>query len=256
MAKEKYDGKRAWREARALAWRHRGSLSIGLVVMLVNVATSPVLPASGKFLIDRVLTQHQTNLLVPIIVAVGIATLIRAGSAFALSQIVSIAAQRAITDLRKQVERHVLRLPISYFDSTKSGVLVSRVMNDAEGIRNIIGTGLVQLVSSILTALIALIALFYFNSRLTLVAIVVLGAFGGMMAYAFNKLRPLFRERSVITAEVTGRLTESLGGVRTLKVYVAERREQVMFAKGVHRLLDFWVSWSVSAAPVPCWRAR
>ncbi|HZS58927.1 MAG TPA: ABC transporter ATP-binding protein, partial [Gemmatimonadaceae bacterium] len=159
MAKEKYDGKRAWREARALAWRHRGSLSIGLVVMLVNVATSPVLPASGKFLIDRVLTQHQTNLLVPIIVAVGIATLIRAGSAFALSQIVSIAAQRAITDLRKQVERHVLRLPISYFDSTKSGVLVSRVMNDAEGIRNIIGTGLVQLVSSILTALIALIAL-------------------------------------------------------------------------------------------------
>ncbi|HZS58608.1 MAG TPA: ABC transporter ATP-binding protein, partial [Gemmatimonadaceae bacterium] len=124
----------------------------------------------------------------------------------------------------------------SYFDSTKSGVLVSRVMNDAEGIRNIIGTGLVQLVSSILTALIALIALFYFNWRLTLVAIVVLGAFGGMMAYAFNKLRPLFRERSVITAEVTGRLTESLGGVRTLKVYVAERREQVMFAKGVHRL--------------------
>jgi ABC-type multidrug transport system fused ATPase/permease subunit len=130
----------------------------------------------------------------------------------------------------------VLRLPIAYFDTTKSGVLVSRIMNDAEGVRNIIGTGLIQLISSALTAVLALAVLFYFNWQLTLVAIVVLGAFGGMMSYAFSKLRPLFRERSVITAEVTGRLTESLGGIRTLKVYVAERREQVVFAKGVHRL--------------------
>ena len=128
--------------------------------------------------------------------------------------------------------------PISCtFDSTKSGVLVTRIMSDAEGVRNIVGTGTcIQLLSSVLTALIALVALFYFNWQLTLVAIVVLGAFGGMMSYAFSKLRPLFRERSIITADVTGRLTESLGGVRTLKVYVAERREQVVFAKGVHRL--------------------
>jgi subfamily B ATP-binding cassette protein MsbA len=236
MAKEKYDGKRAWREARALAWRHRVSLSLGLGVMLINVALTPVLPAAPKFLIDKVLLAHDTRLLVPIVLAIGAATLVRVVTAFALSQIVSIAAQRAITDLRKQVERHVLRLPVSYFDSTKSGVLVTRVMSDAEGVRNIVGTGLIQLVSGVLTAIIALFALFYFNWRLTLFAIVVLAAFGGMMSYAFSKLRPLFRERSIITADVTGRLTESLGGVRTLKVYVAERREQVVFAKGVHRL--------------------
>jgi ABC-type multidrug transport system fused ATPase/permease subunit len=236
MAKEKYDGKRAWREARVLAWRHRVSLSIGLGIMLVNVAMGLVVPAAPKFLIDNVITKHQAQLLVPLVVAIGVATLIRAVTAFSLSQVVSIAAQRAITDLRKQVERHVLRLPISYFDSTKSGVLVTRIMTDAEGVRNIIGTGLIQLISSALTAVIALVVLFYFNWQLTLVAIVVLGAFGGMMSYAFSKLRPLFRERSIITAEVTGRLTESLGGIRTLKVYVAERREQSVFAKGVHRL--------------------
>jgi ABC-type multidrug transport system fused ATPase/permease subunit len=236
MAKEKYDGKRAWREARALAWRHRASLGIGLAVMLVNVAMGLVVPAAPKFLIDNVIAKHQARLLVPLVVAIGVATVIRAITAFSLSQIVSIAAQRAITDLRKQVERHVLRLPIAYFDTTKSGVLVSRIMNDAEGVRNIIGTGLIQLVSSVLTATVALAVLFYFNWRLTIVSIVVLGAFGGMMSYAFSKLRPLFRERSIITADVTGRLTESLGGIRTLKVYVAERREQVVFAKGVHRL--------------------
>ncbi|HTD61652.1 MAG TPA: ABC transporter ATP-binding protein, partial [Gemmatimonadaceae bacterium] len=236
MAKEKYNEKRAWREARTLAWRHRVSLSLGLLVMLVNVALTPVLPAAPKFLIDKVLLKHDTTWLVPIVAAIGAATLIRVITSFALSQIVSIAAQRAITDLRKQVERHVLRLPVSYFDSTKSGVLVTRIMTDAEGVRNIVGTGLIQLVSGVLTAIIALIALLYFNWRLTLFAIVVLGAFGAMMSYAFSKLRPLFRERSIITADVTGRLTESLGGVRTLKVYVAERREQVVFAKGVHRL--------------------
>ena len=236
MAKEKYDGKRAWREARTLAWRHRVSLSLGFLVMLVNVALTPVLPAAPKFLIDKVLLKHDTTWLVPIVAAIGGATLIRVVTSFALSQIVSIAAQRAITDLRKQVERHVLRLPVSYFDSTKSGVLVTRIMTDAEGVRNIVGTGLIQLVSGVLTAIIALVALLYFNWRLTLFAIVVLGAFGAMMSYAFSKLRPLFRERSIITADVTGRLTESLGGVRTLKVYVAERREQVVFAKGVHRL--------------------
>ncbi|HTD61115.1 MAG TPA: ABC transporter ATP-binding protein [Gemmatimonadaceae bacterium] len=236
MAKEKYDGKRAWREARTLAWRHRVSLSLGFLVMLVNVALTPVLPAAPKFLIDKVLLKHDTTWLVPIVAAIGAATLIRVITSFALSQIVSIAAQRAITDLRKQVERHVLRLPVSYFDSTKSGVLVTRIMTDAEGVRNIVGTGLIQLVSGVLTAVIALVALLYFNWRLTLFAIVVLGAFGAMMSYAFSKLRPLFRERSIITADVTGRLTESLGGVRTLKVYVAERREQVVFAKGVHRL--------------------
>jgi ABC-type multidrug transport system fused ATPase/permease subunit len=236
MAKEKYDSKRAWREARTLAWRHRVSLSMGFAVMLINVVMGLVLPAAPKFLIDDVLGKHRVDLLLPLTLAVGLATIVRGVTAFALSQIVSIAAQRAITDLRKQVERHVLRLPVAYFDTTKTGVLVSRIMNDAEGIRNIIGTGLIQLLSGILTATIALVVLFYYNWKLTLFTLVVLAAFGAMMSYAFSKLRPLFRERSVITADVTGRLTESLGGIRTLKVYVAERREQTVFAKGVHRL--------------------
>ncbi len=235
-AKAKFDRARAWREARTLAWRHRGSLAIGLAVMLVSRLAGFVLPLSTKYLVDGVLGHHQADRLIPLAIAVGAATVVQAVTLFGLSQIVSIAAQRAITDLRKQVERRVLHLPVAYFDATKSGVLVARIMNDAEGVRNIIGTGLIQLVGGIVTAVLALVMLFYLNWSLTLATLVLLAAFGGMMSYAFARLRPLFRERSIITAEITGRLTESLGGIRTLKVYVAERREQTVFARGVHRL--------------------
>jgi subfamily B ATP-binding cassette protein MsbA len=138
--------------------------------------------------------------------------------------------------MRKEVEAHVMRLPIRYFDSTKSGILISRIMSDAEGIRNLVGTGLVQLTGSILTAVMALFILFYINWRLTAVTIVILAAFGIGMATAFKRLRPLFRERGQINAEVTGRLGESLGGVRIVKAYTAEKREEIVFAKGAHRL--------------------
>src|SRR6185503_8304433 len=168
--------------------------------------------------------------------AAGGATLVDAGTAFANSQILGVAAQRAITEMRKEVEAHVMRLPIRYFDSTKTGVLISRIMSDAEGIRNLVGTGLVQLTGSIMTAVIAMGVLMYLNWRLTVVTIVILGAFGGGMATAFKRLRPLFRERGQINAEVTGRLAESLGGVRIVKSYTAEKREEIVFAKGVHRL--------------------
>ena len=148
-----------------------------------------------------------------------------------------VAAQRAITEMRKDVEAHVMRLPIRYFDSTKTGVLISRIMTDAEGIRNLVGTGLVQLTGSILTAVDrARACCFYLNWQLTAVTIVILGAFGGGMATAFKRLRPLFRERGQINAEVTGRLAESLGGVRIVKAYTAEKREELVFAKGAHRL--------------------
>jgi subfamily B ATP-binding cassette protein MsbA len=147
-----------------------------------------------------------------------------------------VAAQRAITEMRKDVEAHVMRLPIRYFDSTKTGVLISRIMNDADGIRNLVGTGLVQLTGSILTAAIALCVLLYLNWSLTLVTIAILGTFGGGMATAFKRLRPLFRERGKITGEVTGRLAESLGGVRIVKAYTAEKREELVYAKGAHRL--------------------
>jgi subfamily B ATP-binding cassette protein MsbA len=227
---------RAWAEARALIWQYRRSLSIGLVVMLINRLAGLVLPASSKYMIDNVLGKHQVDKLVPLALAVGGATVVQAITSFGLSQIVSIAAQRAISDMRVEVQRHILRLPVAFFDSTKSGVLITRVMTDAEGIRNLIGTGLVQLTGGLLTAIIALGVLFYLNWHLTASTIFVLLAFGGMMAVAFKRLRPLFRKRNEINAEVTGRLGEALGGIRTVKVYTAEDREERIFADGIERL--------------------
>ncbi|MFN2400279.1 MAG: ABC transporter ATP-binding protein [Gemmatimonadaceae bacterium] len=226
----------AWREARELIWAHRWQLSIGIALMLVNRLSGLVLPASSKYLIDDVIGKGRSELLATIALAAAGATLLQAVTSFALSQVMSVAAQRAITEMRKRVQAHVMRLPVSYFDSTKTGVLITRIMEDAEGIRNLVGTGLVQLVGSLVTATLALGVLFYLNWQLTAVTLLILVVFGGFMTIAFTKLRPLFRKRSEISAEVTGRLAESLGGVRILKVYVAERREQVVFAKGVHRL--------------------
>jgi ABC-type multidrug transport system fused ATPase/permease subunit len=226
----------AWREARALVWAHRRRLSLGLGLLVINRLTGLVLPSSSKMVVDRVIGQKHTELLVWIAVAVAGATLVQAVTSFALSQILGVAAQRAITDMRRSVQQYVLRLPTNYYDSTKTGVLISRVMNDAEGIRNLVGTGLVQLVGGVITAIIALGVLIYLNWRLTILSILVLGAFGGMMAYAFTKLRPLFRERSKINAEVTGRLAETLGGIRIVKAYHAERGERLVFTKGVNKL--------------------
>ena len=235
-AKPKYDSQRAWAEARALIWEHRRSVSIGLVLMLISRAAGFVLPASTKWLMDEVIGKHRVELLMPLALAAGAATLVNAITSFALSQVVSVAAQRAISELREAVQAHLVRLPVRYFDSTKSGVLVSRVMNDPEGIRNLVGTGLIQLVGGLFTALVALIVLFWLNWQLTLGTVIFLAIFGTGMAIAFRKLRPLFRERGAITAEVTGRLTETIGGIRIVKVYTAEEREQKVFAGGVNRL--------------------
>ncbi len=236
--KKKVNMSRAWAEARALMWKHRKSLTAGLVLMVVSRLTGLVMPASSKFLIDEVLGKGRAELLMPLAAAIGVATLIQAVTSFALSQVVSIAAQRAITDMRIDVQKHVLRLPVSYFDGTKSGVLISRIMTDAEGIRNLVGTGIVQLVGGFLTALISLGVLFYLNWHITALTIILLAAFGAMMAFAFKKLRPIFRKRGEINAEVTGRLGESLGGVRTVKVYTAEEREEMTFTEGAERLFD------------------
>jgi subfamily B ATP-binding cassette protein MsbA len=226
----------AWEEARALVWRHRHRLAFGLGIMVVNRLAGLVLPATTKYLMDDVIGKQQWDLLPKLAMAAGAATLVDAATSFANSQILGVAAQRAITDMRKDVEAHVMRLPIRYFDSTKSGILISRIMTDADGIRNLVGTGLVQLTGSILTAIMALGILIYLNWRLTAVTIVILAAFGGGMATAFKRLRPLFRERGQINAEVTGRLGETLGGVRIVKAYTAEKREELVFAKGAHRL--------------------
>src|SRR6266550_179830 len=235
---KKINYSRAWAAARRLIWRHRRSLSIGLAVMLVNRLTGLVLPASSKYLIDDVLGKHRGDLLVPLAAAAAVAVIIQAVTSYALSQIVSIAAQRAISDMRTEVQSHVLHLPVSYFDSTKTGVLISRIMTDAEGVRNLVGTGLIQLIGGLLTAVIGLVVLFYLNWTLTAITIFVLLAFGGMMAVAFARLRPLFRDRGRINADVTGRLAESLGGIRIVKVYTSEDREERVFSEGVERLFD------------------
>ena len=211
-------------------------MALGLGLMLINRLSGFVLPTTTKYLMDDVITQGHWDLLPMLAMAAGAATIVDAGTAFANSQVLGVAAQRAITEMRKDVEAHVMRLPIRYFDSTKTGILISRIMTDAEGIRNLVGTGLVQLTGSLLTATIALGVLLYLNWRLTMVTVLILGAFGGGMATAFQRLRPLFRERGQINAEVTGRLAESLGGVRIVKSYTAEKREELVFAKGAHRL--------------------
>jgi ABC-type multidrug transport system fused ATPase/permease subunit len=226
----------AWEEARALIWTHRKRLVLGLGLMLINRLSGFVLPTTTKYLMDDVIQQGHWELLPKLALAAAAATSVDAATAFANSQVLGVAAQRAITEMRKDVEAHVMRLPIRYFDSTKTGILISRIMTDAEGIRNLVGTGLVQLTGSVLTATIALGVLLYLNWKLTMVTVVILALFGGGMATAFKRLRPLFRERGQINAEVTGRLAESLGGVRIVKSYVAEKREELVFAKGAHRL--------------------
>jgi subfamily B ATP-binding cassette protein MsbA len=236
IPKKKITASAAWREARSLIVARRGRLALGLVLMLINRIVGLVLPATSKFLIDDVIGRGRADLLMPLALAAGAATVIQAVTSFALSQVLGVAAQRAITDMRRRVEAHVARLPVRYFDSTQSGILISRIMTDAEGIRNLVGTGLVQLTGSVVTALVALGILFYLNWWLTLATLTALGAFGGAMAIAFNRLRPLFRERGKINAEVTGRLNETLGGIRIVKTYTAEKREELVFTKGVHRL--------------------
>ncbi len=226
----------AWREARELIWHHRRRLAIGLGLMLIGRVSGLVLPASSKWLIDDVIGNGRTDLLMPIALAAGAATVVQAVTAFALSQILGVAAQRAITDMRKRVQARVMHLPVRYFDSTQTGVLVSRIMSDAEGIRNLVGTGLVQLIGGLVTAVLCVGIMFWLNWHLTTITILVLGVFGGGMAYAFRTLRPLFRERGKINAEVTGRLTEALGGIRIVKSYTAEKREEIVFTKGAHRL--------------------
>lgn len=236
--KPKYDSKRAWGEARALILKHKRSVSIGLVLMLISRSSSFVLPYSTKYVLDDVLPKQDLRLL-GIVALVGLATtVVQVLTGFALSQVVSVAAQQAIAQLREEVQGHLIRLPVRYFDSTKSGVLVSRVMSDPEGIRNLIGTGLIQLTGGILSAIGAMAVLIYLNWKLTLATVLPLAIFGVGMSIAFKRLRPIFRERSVIQAEVTGRLTETLGGIRLIKVYTAEDREKAVFGKGVQRLFE------------------
>jgi len=232
--------KQAWKslpDVWALIHPRRGLLIAGLALMAINRVSGLVLPASTKFFVDNVVTKRQIHLLTPIVLGVLAATILQGITSFTLTQLLSKSAQKMITDLRKQVQAHIGRLSVSFYDANKTGVLVSRIMSDVEGIRNLVGTGLVEFVGGIMTAVIALVYLIHTSVTMTAVAFSVLLVFGFAINKAFATIRPIFRARPKITAEVTGRLTESLGGVRVVKGYHAEEREEGIFA-GVQRLLD------------------
>ncbi len=216
----------------------RRLLALGLFLMVINRVAGLVLPASTKFLVDDVIGKHHVNLLTPLVGAVLLSTLIQGLTSFALTQTLSKAAQRLIAELRSRVQEHVGRLSLQYFDSTKVGTLVSRIMTDVEGVRNLIGTGLIDFVGGLLTAVIAFVVLVRISPVMTAIAFGFLLVFGVALRKAFQTIRPIFRERGKINAEVTGRLTESLGGVRVVKGYHAEAREHEVFAAGIERLLQ------------------
>jgi len=222
----------------ALIHPRRGILLLGFVLMAINRVAGLILPGSTKYLIDDVIGKKHVRLLVPIVLAVVAATIVQGLTSFTLTQLLSKSAQRMISDLRKQVQAHIGRLPVSFYDTNKTGVLVSRIMSDVEGVRNLIGTGLVEFVGGLMTAVLALIVLLRISTVMTVVAFVVLSGFALFLNKAFSTIRPIFRARPKINAEVTGRLTESLGGVRVVKGYHAEDREEGVFAGGVQRLLD------------------
>ena len=216
----------------------RGLLAIGFVLMAINRVSGLVLPASTKYLIDDIIGKRRTELLLPLVGGVLLATLLQGLTSFALTQTLSKAAQRLIAEMRRKVQDHVGHLPVAYYDANKTGALVSRIMSDVEGVRNLIGTGLVEFAGGLLTAAIALVVLVGISPVMTGMAFAFLLIFGVALRKAFRTIRPIFRERAKINAEVTGRLTESLGGVRVVKGYHAEEREHEVFSHGVARLLD------------------
>jgi subfamily B ATP-binding cassette protein MsbA len=235
--KKKFEWSDVWPEARDLVWRYRKRMLLGFLLLVVSRTAGMVLPASTKFLIDEVIGNGRVELLKWIALAAGGATLINAATSFSLTVLLGGAGQRAIADLRRRVQRHVGRLPVSYYENHKSGELISRIMTDAEGIRNLVGTGFVQMVGGLFSAFIALLVLMWLNWRLTSLTLLFLMVFGVVMVIGFSRLRPIFRERGKINAEVTGRLTESLGGIRVVKAYTSEKREERTFTVGAHRLL-------------------
>jgi ABC-type multidrug transport system fused ATPase/permease subunit len=228
----------AWPEIWALMKPRKGLLMLGFVLMVINRVAGLVLPYSMRYVVDNVVIHKQSQLLLPIVGVVLLATLIQGTTSYTLTQTLSKAAQRLIAELRLKVQHHVGRLPVAYYDANKSGVLVSRIMSDVEGVRNLIGTGLVDFIGGLVTAAIALTMLMQISPRMTSFALAFIAIFALALAKAFGTMRPIFRERGKINAEVTGRLTETLGGVRVVKGYHAEEREHDVFGQGVQRLLD------------------
>jgi subfamily B ATP-binding cassette protein MsbA len=237
-AKKPTSWKAVWPDIVELMRPRRGQLLLGLVLIGISRGAGFVLPASSKFFVDEILTKHNTYKLLPLVAAIVGATTLQGVTGYWLTQLLSKSAQRLIAELRCKVERHVVRLPVTYFDANKSGQLVSRIMNDVEGVRNLVGTGLVEFVGGVLTSIGSFFFLLRLSPLMTALTAGVVIVYMGVLQKAFRTLRPIFRERGKITAEVSGRLTETLGGIRVVKGYHAEGREDEVFAQGARRILD------------------
>lgn len=211
-------------------------LLLGLLIIIVNRLAGLVIPGSSKFLIDNVINAGEYDKLVLLLTVVGGAVLIQASSSFALTRLLSVEAQHLIAELRVRVQRHIIKLPVNFFDNHKTGELVSRIMTDVEGVRNLVGTGLVQLFGGVLTSIISLYLLIRINATMTLYVILPMIVFGVIAMRAFSYIRPIFRKRGELNAQVTGRLTESLGGIRVIKGFNAEAHEVSIFRNGVNEL--------------------
>jgi len=240
LPKRKPDLKKLWPEIKALVAPRKGLLAGGMALMAVNRVAGLVLPYTSKTLLDKVLstTNPHPELLPKIIALVFSAMIVQAITSFSLTQLLSKAGQRLIAEMRRQVQKHVGLLSVAYYDENRTGTLVARIMSDVEGVRNLVGTGLVEFVGGLLTAVLAFVFLLHRSALVTLTVFAVVGLFVFVLQYAFKKIRPIFRERAKINSEVTGRLTESLGGVRVIKGYHAEEREASVFGVGVERLLS------------------
>ncbi|MBK9451911.1 MAG: ABC transporter ATP-binding protein [Bacteroidetes bacterium] len=239
QSKAKKKSKVGLREAfKEFIWPRRGIIGIGLILIVISRAAGLVLPWSSKVLMDDVVDKKNLDLLTYLLIAVVVSLLVQAVTSFLLTKLLSVEAQRLISQLRSKVQRHILSLPISYFDNTKSGALVSRIMSDVEGVRNLVGTGLVQLIGGTLTAIVSLVFLININPWMTLMVLVPVAIFAVIAMRAFGKIRPIFKTRGVINAEVTGRLTETLNGVRVIKGFNAEGQEAKSFERGVDRLFN------------------
>ncbi len=223
---------------KTIIWPRRKMVFIGLVLIVISRLASLVLPGASKYLIDNVIANKDMHMLKILLVVVALSIIVQSITSFLLTKLLSVEAQNLISQLRVQVQRKILSLPISYFDNNKSGALVSRIMTDVEGVRNLIGTGLVQLVGGTLTAIIALVLLIKISPLMTLYVLVPVAVFAVVALKAFSYIRPIFKTRGIINADVTGRLTETLNGVRVIKGFNAEQQENASFEKGAERLFE------------------
>lgn len=233
MSKNKVSFVWAFRE---FIWPRKKIVFIGLILIIFKSLSGLVLPYATKNLIDDIIPAKDMQALTTLLIVVGLAILIQAVTSFSLTRLLSVEAQHLISLLRAKVQRKLLKLPISFFDNNKSGALVSRIMTDVEGVRNLVGTGLVQLIGGTFTAIISLVILIKINATMTLFVLVPVAVFGFIALKAFSYIRPIFRDRGKINAEVTGRLVETLNGVRVIKGFNAEEQENITFEKGVERL--------------------